>query len=281
MSASFAIWGINYAFKGMETNPYALVTGFDSGGPVTLTISGLPDGMAYETSASGTYTDTLTLTGSPTLAGIFDVTVVATGPVSAAPVTITRSSKLVVEGDGVLAYYHIDWRADPPDVRNAVDLQYDVYRRQFKSGTVDLAQGLDLTLGETLRLHAIISRSGTNSRGTDNTPLLPAAAPDPLTLIIRPENQFDAPPFLVAAAAGTEDMELPPVGEFETRPVAYLDVSIGNRRLERLFRQLNKASGPDASSAALPGVLQLAFTLDGRQHITPPLPVRINQPYAR
>jgi len=253
----------------------------------TCKLSATPGGSAVNLTTAGTGTHTanwipqndngVSLTGAPTAAGIYDIKIVATGLVGGILAAVYYTNTVIVEGGDYLAYYHLDYDDTPPQPRNSIDLQYNVRARTFASVAFDVEDGIELHLGETLRIHAIISRNGTQTLA-DYTPLLPDPAPTNVALIIRPKQQFDAPPFLHAEAAGAESIGLP--GE-ATRDIPYFDVTIGTRRMERLFAQLNAPSGAEPSSEYLIGEAQLSFTLDGRTHTSPVLPVKIRQTFRR
>ncbi|MEQ1862337.1 MAG: hypothetical protein ABMA13_20655 [Chthoniobacteraceae bacterium] len=225
-------------------------------------------------------------------AGVFDLSLSFVGYVGATetPHVLHHRQTIVIEGDGRLAFYHLDWTdPDAPVARQAVDLQYDMLRRAFTSVAwhVNVTRGTfgglephspaqrELTIGQPVRIHALISRDGCNSFLDPDDPQL--AAVSDLQLVIRARNQFDAPPYVSMPPTGTESMGLP---GYDAVEVPYFQFTPGGPRIERLFAQLNAPSAAVPQSAALEADLQLAFTLDGRRTFTPLLPVRLRQPLA-
>lgn len=273
------------------TDYYVVATDFTT---TACKLSTSPGGSVQALSNNGTGTHTLTwlpafdngvlMTGEPTAAGIYSIKISASGSVSGIQQTLVYTNTVIIEGDHAsrpasrwLAFYHLKLAEDPPQRRPDFDLQYNAETRQFGSIAQNLADGLEFYLGQNVRLHAIISRNGAQTLG-DYTPALPDPAPTNVSLIIRPEHNFAARPFLRMAATGTEALGIP---TFTTRDVPYFDFTLGNPRLREAFRQLNRGDGGDPSSAYLPGSAQLRFDLDGRTHITPPLRAKILQPLNR
>lgn len=269
----------------IDTDYFVISSGFTTtackvsltsgGSAVDLTDTGT--GTHYASRLSG-QPDTLILSGTPTESGIFTIGISFVGRVSSVMQSVTSTLLCVVEGDGWLGFYHVDEGATPDEVRNAVDLQYSIRDKSFASATFDVESGLDLSLGETLRLHAIISRNGARTLA-DGTPSLPSSAPSPLRFIIRPRNRPEAAPIVrFGAPSGTDSLAH---GAGATRPVPYFDVAVGGSRLRRLFRQLNRDPRADEASISFPCEGQLAFTLDGRLHVSPRFKVNIIQPLER
>lgn len=255
----------NYGWKGTALAGQFTATGFDA--DPNWQVTGLPAGLSTDTTAN-----VLTIQGAPTESGIFEVKVTALGAVSGIATAVTGYDDVfLVEGDGLLAGYHLD----PTEIRDAVDIQYNLFARTWRSGVFDVSAGIDLFLGETTRVHALIARRAVRTVA-DGLLNLPDPPPDPVSLVIRPLDQRDGPELLrMSAATGAEDINTTGV------EAAYFDISVGGRVLDQIFRALNLATGADAASASIRGALELSFTLDGRAHVTTPLLVNLRQSYTR
>lgn len=270
------------------TDYYVIASGLTA---TECKLSTTPGGAEIDITTTGSGTHSLTwtptfangvsVTGTPTTAGIYNISIVAAGTVSGVATQVIYNTTVVIEGDGYLAYYHLDYGEDPPQPRPTIDLQYNVRSRTFSSIAFDPEDGLELHMGETVRIHALISRNGSRTlANTDQTytPELPDPAPTEVAIIIRPPQQFDGPAYLSAEADGFEAIGINPG---DTRDVAYFDVTVGTRRLERLFRKLNEPNTAEAASEFIEGVLQLSLLLDGRRQTSPALPVKFLQTYRR
>ena len=251
---------------------------FESNSTDFFSFGWAPNSPIYD-HISDSYGPALVIRGTPAIAGIYDLTFAASGNVNGVFTTVQNSAKLIVEGAGLLAYFHLDYTADPVVARPGLDLQYDIVSRTFASGTWNTQQPLDFYLGQSRRLYFLPSERGTRTLPSTFTPLLPAAAPTDVTLTIRTADQFDAPPFYQALEeTGTVTVGLPGA---TTRDVVYFDVTIASRFLDRIFTQLNAPSVAEPASAFLPAVMQISFTLAGQRYTTPEYAVRIRQPHAR
>ncbi|MEQ1862336.1 MAG: hypothetical protein ABMA13_20650 [Chthoniobacteraceae bacterium] len=221
--------------------------------------------------------------------GLFKMHFAATGLVDEVATRVTFEHSIIIEGYGWLAGYHLDWSLSPPQRRNAIDLQYEVLTRTVRSLAIgtrgslweDLSPGLQLSPGETLRIHALIARARLYSAPTGEMNL---AEVSDLRLVIRPVLQFDGPPYLDMPATGIETMEVPAgfgvPGEGST-DVPYFDLVLDSPRIARLFLQLNAPSVAVAESEAIPAVAMVSFTLDDTRHFMPSIPVSIRQRIAR
>ncbi|MEQ1862338.1 MAG: hypothetical protein ABMA13_20660 [Chthoniobacteraceae bacterium] len=236
--------------------------------------SGLPTGLTiYSPEEAGGLATSL---GTADEAGIFNVLIRAASTYGYANFDFEKADfarKIIIEGAGWLAFYHLDWTIpDAPIARNALDLQYNLTTGAFSSATFDPTEGLDLWLGSTVRLHPLIATGRCHSRGTAAN----LATVSDLRLVARPAGQFDAPPFLLMdTITGTEPMAAP---DRDAVDVPYFDLAPGGPRLDRLFAQLNAPAAADAVSAFIACEAQLAFTYQGRSRVTPPFPLRIRQP---
>lgn len=283
MSAAISFALPHYQFQGISNGGTCNATGFDDDGSLGITINGLPDGMVSGFVAVTPHVNPsgLNIDGAPTTPGIYEVEVLAQGKVSGVSTTVGASIKLIVEGDGYFSFYHLDYSLSPVDVRAALGIAYDATARTFSGAFLNLGTALELTLGQTLRLHALIGRSAVATRLSDFAPTLPATAPTDVRLAIRPANNFDAAPYILQRATGTEQIGIydGSIYTFTRRPVNYFDLTIDSTRLRRLFAQSNAPEEADPASAHLSAVGQLAFTLENRRHNTPIFPVKILQPY--
>lgn len=231
--------------------------------------AGLPSGLALDI-------DEGLLTGTPEEAGIFNILVRAATTYGYATFAFQKADlarKIIIEGNGWLAPYHLDWTdPDAPVARHSLDLQFDLATRAFTSATIDLEAGLDLWLGGAVELHPLITRTGCNS----HSGALNLLEVEDLSLTIRARDQFDSPPFIqLVEISGTTSMELPGGDAVD---VPAFEIALAGRRFERLFRELNAPRQGVAESAAIPADLSLSFTHASRRVLTPRVPVNLRQP---
>lgn len=185
------------------------------------------------------------ITGIPSVAGIFDTSVIVLIRQTTEGETETHTVplRIFVEGEKEGGGLFLPWFHDNPERR---ELQFPVREgQQVTSGAVNLAEGWTWVRGDKFRLH-IMRRDGAH--------ILPEAVSD-LRFIVRAQHQFNGPALLSYHAS-------PPLTEtINTRAVPYFDVKVSGEVLNQLFKKQNRAAGANEQAVSIPVVGELQMTV--------------------
>ncbi len=221
------------------------------------TLSGAPTGLSI--TAKDGASDGGIIVGSPSVEGVFDATVGVTnyGATSNILSVQNYAVKIHVSGERYLQDFHSDTS------RAAVNIRHP--QGTAASWNTNAAGEVDLTLGDSVTLHAIL-RNGTGylTAGVTN-----------LKLTAKLPQRPDSPPVLSASAPA------PAVATFGAVHAWPLTVSVESPFARRLFDTANLPPGatPDATGILLDA--QITYTYGGATRRSSTFKIRLLQPVSQ